>query len=338
MKCLQVFSFSLLIAVSATTILSAQDPVFSQYYATPLQVNPAFAGSAFAPRFGLGYRYQWGNLNRAYRTYAAFYEQRVERLNSGLGFHIEGDDAGNGILKTTRVSAHYSYRLMITNVTGVKIGVEAGAYQAALNWDKLIFPDQIDPINGATELSQEQRPDQLTRTRLDLSSGMMLFSKNFWMGVALKHLNTPNETFLLVNNNLSNGLPIRYTVHGGMDIQLREGNKKQSEAFISPNFLFVSQGPYQQLNLGAYAGLGPFFAGLWYRHTVDQNGDAGIILVGFKQGIYKLGLTYDATTSRLSGISGGTYEMTMSFLLDQDKYLQKKKKRADTSECPRFFR
>ena len=56
-----------------------------------------------------------------------------------------------------------------------------------------------------------------------------------------------------------------------------------------------------------------------------------IILVGFKQGIYKLGITYDAATSQLSGVGGGTYEMTMSFLLDQDKYLQKKKKRAYAS-------
>ena len=221
-----------LAAVASTA--TAQDPIFSQYYATPLQINPAFAGSAFAPRFGIGYRSQWGNLNRAYRTYAAFYEQRIERLNSGIGFHLEGDDAGNGILKTNRVSAHYSYRLMITNTTGVKIGIEAGAYQAALNWDKLVFPDQLDPINGATEMTLEQRPDQLTRTRLDLSSGMLLFSRRLWLGVALKHLNTPNETFLLVNNNLANGLPIRYTLHGGMDILLRKGNKKEAEALISP--------------------------------------------------------------------------------------------------------
>lgn len=316
----------------------AQDPLFSQYYAMPLQVNPAFAGSSFAPRFGVGYRYQWPGLNRAYRTYAAFYEQSLDRLNSGIGFNLEGDDAGEGILRTTRFSANYAYRLAITEELGVKIGIEAGAYQTALNWDKLIFPDQIDPINGVENLTSEQRPDALTRTRLDLSSGLLLYSEKLWFGFALKHLNTPNETFLLVNDNLSRGLPLRYTLHGGMDIPLREGNKHTMASFVSPNFLFVSQGPYQQLNVGAYLGVGPIFAGGWFRHTIDQNADAAIVLIGFKQGIFKLGYTYDLTVSGLSGISGGTHEMTMSFLLDQDENLRKKHKRPNTAECPRFFR
>jgi hypothetical protein len=46
----------------------------------------------------------------------------------------------------------------------------------------------------------------------------------------------------------------------------------------------------------------------------------------------------DATLSRFSKVSGGTYEVTMSFLLDQNKNLKRKNARADTSECPKFFR
>jgi type IX secretion system PorP/SprF family membrane protein len=72
------------------TTIQAQDPIFSQYYATPLQINPAFAGSAFAPRFGIAYRTQWQGFSGAYRTYAVFYEQRLNKLNSGVGFHLEG--------------------------------------------------------------------------------------------------------------------------------------------------------------------------------------------------------------------------------------------------------
>ena len=327
-----------MLLLCAVCTIQAQDPIFSQYYAVPLQINPAFAGSAFAPRFGLAYRQQWQGYDRAYRTFAAFYEQRINKLNSGVGFHLEGDDAGNGIYKTNRFSAHYSYRLMMTSSLGIKIGIEAGAYQSRLNWDKLIFPDQIDPIGGVTDPTLELRPELLTTTRLDLSSGLLLFGPNFWAGFAMKHLNTPNETLLLVNDNLSRGLPLRYTLHGGMDITLREGNKTEPEAFISPNLLYVSQGPYQQLNAGAYAGMGKFFAGAWLRHTLDQNVDAAIVLLGFKYDIYKIGFTMDATLSQLSRVSGGTYELTMSFLLDQNKYLKKKNKLPDTSECPKFFR
>ncbi|MCB0527565.1 MAG: PorP/SprF family type IX secretion system membrane protein, partial [Saprospiraceae bacterium] len=102
---------------------AAQDPIFSQFYAMPLQLNPGFAGSAFAPRIGLAYRNQWTGFNSAYRTYGVFYEQSLERLNSGIGFNLEGDNAGDGIYKTTRFSAVYAYRLNITDNLALKLGV-----------------------------------------------------------------------------------------------------------------------------------------------------------------------------------------------------------------------
>ena len=48
----------------------AQDPVFSQFYATPMQLNPAFAGTTYAPRITLNYRNQWPSWPNAYTTYA----------------------------------------------------------------------------------------------------------------------------------------------------------------------------------------------------------------------------------------------------------------------------
>ena len=93
----------------------AQDPIFSQFYAMPLQINPGFAGSALAPRAGLIYRNQWTGFNSAYRTYAVYYEQSLDRVNSGIGFHLEGDNAGDGIYKTNRFSAVYAYRLKVND-------------------------------------------------------------------------------------------------------------------------------------------------------------------------------------------------------------------------------
>ena len=125
----------------------AQDPVFSQFYAMPLQINPGFAGTALAPRAGLAYRNQWTGFQSAYRTYAAFYEQSFDRLNSGIGFNLEGDNAGDGIYKTNRFSAVYAYRLRVNDKIALKLGLEMGIHQVNLNWDKLLFPDQLDPIN-----------------------------------------------------------------------------------------------------------------------------------------------------------------------------------------------
>lgn len=314
---------------------AAQDPIFSQFYAMPLQVNPGFAGSAIAPRIGAAYRNQWSGFDNAYRTYALFYEQSIDRLNSGIGFNLEGDNAGNGIYKTTRISAVYAYRLNVTDNFALKLGVEAGAYQTTLDWNKLIFPDQIDPIGGIGDGTGEVPPEFNSRTQLDISSGLLVLHDKFYLGAALKHLNTPNDGILLVNDNLARGLPLRYTFHGGTEILLRKGNKVRQPSFISPNFLFVSQGPYQQLNVGAYAGLGSIIAGAWYRHTF-RNSDALILMAGFTEGIFKMGVSYDLTVSGLSGRSGGTYELTLGFLFDQNENLRKKKRR-DLNDCIRMF-
>jgi len=315
---------------------AAQDPIFSQFYAMPLQLNPGFAGSAFAPRAGAAYRNQWSGFNNAYRTYAVFYEQSLDRLNSGIGFNLEGDNAGDGILKTTRLSAVYAYRLNVTDNLALKIGVEAGIHQTNLDWDKLIFPDQIDPIGGIGDGTGEVPPELASTTQLDISSGLLILSDKFYLGAALKHVNTPNNGILLVNDNLSRGLPIRYTFHGGTELVVNKGNKLRPASFISPNFLFVSQGPYQQLNVGAYAGLGSILAGGWYRHTF-RNADAVILMAGFRQGVFKMGISYDVTVSGLAGRSGGTYELSLGILFDQNESLRKKKRRAGINDCIRMF-
>lgn len=334
MKMRKIFPALLLLLAGGR--LFAQDPLFSQFYAAPLQMNPAFAGSAFAPHLGVNYRFQWPGFDNAYRTYGAYYEQSLERLNSGIGFQLEGDNAGNGIYKTTKFSAVYAYQLNISERLALKLGVEAGFHQTALNWDKLTFPDQIDELNGVINPSADVRPETANKTELDISSGIVLLSERFWLGGALKHLNSPNETFLLINDNLSRGLPLRYTLHGGGLIELEPGNKLHPASFISPNFLFAAQGPYRQLNIGAYAGVGSIFGGTWFRHTFG-NSDAVILLAGFRQGVFKFGVSYDITVSGLAGRTGGAYEVSLGISLDQDQELRRKKHRADLNNCLRMF-
>lgn len=314
----------------ATT--SAQDPIFSQFYAAPLQLNPAFTGSSHAPRVGMAYRNQWTGFNNAYRTYAAFYEQTIERLNTGIGFNIEGDDAGNGILRTLRASALFSYRLQLTEHLAIKIGAEAGVHQTALDWDKLIFPDQLDPLQGPVITTSELRPDLTNKSLIDLSAGFLAISQRFWLGLGLKHLNTPDQGLLLINDNLARGLPIRYTISGGMELPLGRSNKGGMSSFMSPNLLFALQGPYRQVNVGAYLAVGPLFGGAWFRHTLS-NVDAAIFLVGFRQDMFKLGFSYDMTLSQLASRAGGTYEVTLGLFFDRGR-----KRPLDWNDCGKMFR
>ena len=205
-------------ALVRITSLSAQDPVFSQFYAAPLQLNPAFAGIVYAPNFNLNYRNQWPAINSAYQTYAASYDQFFRDFNSGLGVYVQSDNAGNGIIRTNKGSIAYSYRVRVNSEWELRLGIEAGALQTRLDWSKLVFPDQLDPefgpvSPGGTPIpSEEDQPDDLNKTYFDIGVGGLVYSRNFYVGRTMKHLNTPGQAYLAFDDNLTNGLPIRWTV------------------------------------------------------------------------------------------------------------------------------
>lgn len=348
MKSSVKFFFFLTILVGTQGALKAQDPVFSQFFAAPLQLNPAFTGTSFAPRITFNYRNQYANWlgGSAYSTYAVAYEQPVENLNSGLGLMLIGDSAGQGIYKTNRASAFYSYQVRMDDDFAVKFGVQAGLIQTRINWERLLFGDQIDPVNGpvgpdgSVDPTAEERPDQLTRTSFDVSAGMLVYKGAFYGGLSLKHLSTPDESILAINQNLSAGLPLRTTVHAGAEIPLLRGNNLSNPAFISPNLMFVKQGEFGQIDAGAYAGFGKIFAGSWYRHTFS-NPDAVIVMVGYREGVLRIGYSYDQTISRLAaapGGTGGTHEISITINFEDSYDLKRKRRSARYNDCFNMFR
>ena len=334
----QLLCFLAMILV-ATSAIRAQDPVFSQFYSTPLLLNPAFAGTTFAPRIAASYRNEWPtatDVGVAYSTYAVSYEQFVEQANSGIGLMVLSDDAGDGLLKMTNFMASYAYRIAVNDDLQIKLGVEAGFRQYALDWDKLVFLDQIHPIEGPVLPSSEIQPDALSNTIFDAGAGLLVFSSQFYGGISLHHLTTPNEGFLRVNNGLVEGLPLRLSLHGGAQFIVKEGNKRQPASFISPNILFLKQGDQGQLNVGAYYSMGLVFAGGWYRHAFG-NPDAAIAMVGFSYNVFKIGYSYDFTLSSLAP-TGGSHEISLVLNLENSERLRKKRYANRYNDCFKIFR
>lgn len=318
--------------------IRAQDPVFSQFYAAPLHINPAFAGITYAPRITLNYRNQWPSWPNAFVTYAATYEQSLEDFNSGIGLVLLTDNAGDGRYKTNLFSLVYSYQVRLQDEFAIKFGVEAGFIQSTVDWDKLVFEDQIDPINGPTgNGSEELRPANLSKTIFDVSAGLLIYGGNYYGGVSIKHLNSPDESLLNINENLSVGMPLRLTLHGGAEFTLQRGNNRRAPTFISPNVLIIKQAEFGQINLGAYAGMGKVFGGLWYRHGF-ANPDAAIALIGFRYEALRIGYSFDLTISELSlQRSGGTHEISLSINFDDTREAKRKRKASRHNNCFKMF-
>lgn len=326
--------------------LKAQDPIFSQFYAAPLQINPAFTGITFAPRISLNYRNQYPNWPNAYITYAAAYEQSIEQLNSGFGLMLMADAEGDGVYKTNYASAFYGYRVRFSSNLYARFGLEAGLLQTTVDWDRLVFGDQLDPLTGSVgsgggvNPTEEERPSSLRSTVFDVSAGLLIYSGPFYGGVSLKHLNTPDASILQENNNLRAGRPLRVTVHGGAEFPIGPRNKAGAPAFISPNLMLASQGDFRQLNVGAYAGFGRFFGGLWFRHAFG-NPDAAIFALGFREGVLRIGYSYDLTVSQLAAVpggGGGAHEVSLTINLSDSKAIQRRRAAGRWNDCFNMFR
>lgn len=307
-----------LLAVTFSGI-KAQDPQFTQFYANPLYLNPAFAGTARCPRIAMNYRNQWPNISngQTYVTYSASYDMHLAPLAGGIGVMVTSDNQANGTLKTTNASFIYSYLAPITRKFSMKFALQAGYMQKKLDVGNLHYGDMIDPRRGFVWNTQEKMPNS-QKSGVDFSAGLLGYSKNYFFGFAANHINQPDEGLLNTSK-----LPVKFTAHGGVIIPLEKGN----ESYLSPNILFQSQQKFQQLNLGLYYVNGVFVAGLWYR-----NADAVIALVGLQNGNFKFGYSYDVTISKLAGNTAGSHEISLQIQFE----CKTKKKRYRTISCPSF--
>jgi type IX secretion system PorP/SprF family membrane protein len=121
----------------------AQDPQFSQFYAAPMYLNPAFAGSALAPRVTVNYRNQWPAVTN-YVTSMVSVDHYFERYNSGVGLILQNDNQGQGRIRSTDIGLQYSYQLKLTEETFLRLGVQGSYVNRSINWFGLTFGDQYN--------------------------------------------------------------------------------------------------------------------------------------------------------------------------------------------------
>ncbi|MEM9931817.1 MAG: PorP/SprF family type IX secretion system membrane protein, partial [Bacteroidota bacterium] len=174
--------------------LGAQDPVFSQFYAAPLRLNPAFAGIGTAPRIVANYRAQHTSYPSAYTTMAASYDQPIEGTPSAFGIRMMNDVQLDGAYKNTEFAVVYSYDVMIDRETHVRLGLAAGILSTALDYNSLVFGDVLDPVNGNTGAITAEQIAGVTKTSADFGAGVLFSARNFFGGVSFDHLNRPDES------------------------------------------------------------------------------------------------------------------------------------------------
>jgi type IX secretion system PorP/SprF family membrane protein len=314
-------------------ILKAQDPQFTQFYAAPMYLNPAFTGVTYEHRFVANYRNQWPGIKKAYQTYMASYDYNLSDLNSGLGITVMQDRAGTAGLTHTQFGVNYAYHFKISKFAEIRMGANLNYNMKRLDFSKLKFNDQIN--SGSSISLDAANYEQLNF--MDFAAGALLNSTEYWLGLSTKHLTQPNSS--LIGDRVP--LPLTISLHGGYRFII-EQKSKELKRYVSPAFNYRHQQKYDQLDIGVYYYHLPLNVGLWYRGLPFKKYEATYssretiaVLVGFDITDYNLrvGYCYDLTISKL-GISNSLGGHEISLIYEVAK--KKKRNKRILVSCPKF--
>ncbi len=327
----------LLYALFSMTLLSslrAQDQQFTQFYASPLMLNPGLTG-AFEGRYRVStiYRDQWRKvLDNPIRTFTVASDLRFKAPGKrvyddaiGLGIMFFNDKVSVVDFSTTQIALSLAYHKSLgpDNRQFLSLGIQGGLTQRNVNYESLAFQDEFDGLVGYVLPTGELLPEN-NFSYPDLNVGLN-YSARFgrsgavFAGVAMHHVTQPEVTFY---KNGAPGEKLHRRLSAQVSANIPVGKSKTS---FLPRVLFAQQGPHMQMNAGANfrTALGKYgttalHLGGWVRPVRNQDSfglDAVVAMVGVEISNVLFGLSYDLNPNALSfGQRQGAFEISIAYL------------------------
>src|ERR1043165_4616935 len=316
------------VVMAAVSAVQAQDIHHTQYFASPLTLNPALTGLDRGDlRVAANYRTQWYSVsNHPYQTGVVSFDMATmkNRLPEGdaLGIGVVGmyDRSGVGALQNIQVglSAAYHKAFGVEKQHTFSVGLQGVLVQKSIDFNKLKFEDQFDPASGLTPFTTGENFQNKDLTYPDFNLGLMYSGRvsehaTAYIGGSWYHLTQPVETFLSGDNKIHSP----YTAYLGGSFDLNES------MVLYASGLYQSQASATEVMVGAAAGfvLNPghdpeyqsntvFYLGGWYRY-----GDGVCPYIGFEWTKMTLGVSYDVNPSSFPPATNGNgaYEISLTF-------------------------
>ena len=217
-------SFTLFFLV-LTNFVRAQDPHFSQFFASPLTLNPALTGKFDGTfRVAGNYRNQWPAFNNVYTTSTisldfSIMQKRIPEFDTwGVGILALTDKAAGGVLTNNYIGISTSYHKALNEdgFSQLGVGFQATYGQKKLDNSKLVFEDQLTPFGFTGVTADIFNTNDLEIKTVDVNAGIIFTTSttdqnNFYIGGSIYHINKPKESFKGGNWNISP----RTTISGG---------------------------------------------------------------------------------------------------------------------------
>lgn len=302
----------------------SQDIHYSQFYAAPLDMNPAFTGVYDGIlRGSLHYRNQWLAVTEPFVTCSFDFDMPVYKNNRrnelfGAGINLTSDKAGDSKYRALQANISVSYvkGLGTRNRFKIGLGFYGGIAQRSLHYTHLYFDEQFQSGFFDPQLPVSETFPSSYFFFFDCGAGIFgSFAPDrdnlVTLGVSVNHLNRPDQS--LYNEKVR--MNIKPLVYVNSKIQLTR------DLLLLPAVFTAFQGKYKEITFGtnieyfirknSYSYEIAFGGGIFYRWK-----DALIIAALIEWKNLKLGLSYDVNLSSfLTATRGrGGFEVTLAYL------------------------
>ncbi len=295
-RVLGIIAFVLLLG-SLGSVQAQQEPQFTQQMFSKLNYNPGYAGMRNSICATGIMRQQWvgfvdmENNSIGPKTYCFSIDMPIKVLHGGAGINIMQDQIG--YFTQTNVDMGYSYHTTV-GAGDLGIGVQAMFFNSMLDFSKFNAINKEDPL-------LIQRNGEESDMIFDANLGVYYQVPNeFWIGASIQNL------VQSTGRNTLYKLARTYYLAGGyqIDFPTRPSIKLEPSIVMKTDMAFV------QVDFNALVKYRDnFWGGLNYRF-----GDGLGLLFGLWWKDFKLGYSYDITTSKISvGGSKGSHEIMLGY-------------------------
>ncbi len=310
-----------------------QSLIFSQYYASPLNINPAMAGTYRHTHMNVSYRSQWRDMNNPYQaqmfslTHPIVLHQPVEQHIGNISFSAFSENAGfNQLYKSWGINVGTAYNVSLDYQQNyvLMFGLEGGVVQKSIDLSGLQWGSQYNPYIGYDFSITSPIAGVADQRRFPVfNAGFLWFYnpsrqyllKNYsaFFGMSVANLNRPDIS--ISSDKIKS--PLVMKIHGGLEYAL------SSRLRILPSTLaiFTSQQKYY-LNIGVYLHHKAsafdlpdkidltLLGGAWYRWN-----DSFVFSGGFDVEHLTVAASIDLNQGKayMPSMYGGAFEVTIAY-------------------------
>jgi len=301
--------------------LNGQDIHFSQYFNSPLSLNPSQTGNFEGDwRAFVNYRDQWRAIAYPFKTISGGYDQKltIQGHDIGVGGYVFNDKSGI-FLNCTQIYLSGSYRKTIdeNHFSG---GLQVGYVMKSINYDKIAFPDDYNVEKNLFEPgfgTSDNGNNQLSYVDVNLGIGWSRKINKFEpeVGLSFFHVNQPNESF---EGNSASKVAMRSAFFASVKTELKP------TLYIKPGVLFYTMRGSRNMMIGSQVGftvrgnrfnVREVYGGLYLRNGLADPTDAVIIMFGAQIRKVAVNVSYDLNISsmRIYNNYRGAFELSIIF-------------------------